>query len=219
MSETDSLVNPLREFLGAPTPEAWIAWALENEALMLIDHAHCEKKAASTALSMMYRYLEYPAFLNRLSKLAREELVHFEQVLKILKRRGIAYDHLSAAPYAAGLIELARKEEPGKLIDRLIISAFIEARSCERFAAIAPHLDDELQSFYLGLLRSEARHYTAYIDQARAVASEVGLPESGAGSVAARIEEIRQRENELILAPATEFRFHSGVPKDASSAA
>lgn len=219
MTETATLVQPLREFLGASTPQAWIAWALENEALMLIDHAHCEKKAASTALSMMYRYLEYPAFLNRLSKLAREELVHFEQVLKILRQRGIAYDHLTAAPYAAGLLSVARQEEPGKLIDRLIIGAFIEARSCERFAAIAPYLDDELQGFYLGLLRSEARHFEVYIKQARAVAAEQGVSEQGEASIESRIDVIRQQENALINAPAAEFRFHSGVPSDAVSSA
>ncbi|MEX1057982.1 MAG: tRNA-(ms[2]io[6]A)-hydroxylase [Natronospirillum sp.] len=219
MSDLDNLVQPIRVFVGAPTPQAWIEWALDNQALMLIDHAHCEKKAASTALSMMYRYLEYPAFLNRLSKLAREELVHFEQVLKILKQRHIVYDHLTAAPYAGELLKVARQEEPGKLIDRLIIGAFIEARSCERFAAVAPHLDADLQAFYLGLLRSEARHFEVYLEQAATVVSaRLGYGRSMAETaVAERADIIRQRENALIQAPATEFRFHSGVPIEAIS--
>lgn len=219
MSDLDVLVQPIRDFLAVPTPDAWIDWALDNETLLLIDHAHCEKKAASTALSMMYRYVDYPEFLNRLSKLAREELVHFEQVLKLMRKRGVVYDHLTAAPYAGELIKVSRQEEPGKLIDRLIISAFIEARSCERFAAVAPHLDDELSTFYLGLLRSEARHFEVYIEQADAVARDAGESASGENSVSGRIERIRQRENELIRAPAAEFRFHSGVPSESVSSA
>ncbi|MFC3852951.1 tRNA-(ms[2]io[6]A)-hydroxylase [Salinispirillum marinum] len=197
-------------FLVVPTPQAWIDWALENEALMLIDHAHCEKKAASTALGMMYRYVEFPTFLHRLSKLAREELVHFEQVLKIMQKRGIEYGHLTAAHYASELMKMARKEEPWQLVDKLIIGALIEARSCERFAALAPRLDPELQTFYLGLLKSEARHFEIYLRQARDVAP---------GSIDERINQLRQRENELIQSTSAEFRFHSGVPMDAESSA
>lgn len=218
MTEMHELVRPITAFLGGPTPRAWIDWALDNQAILLVDHAHCEKKAASTALSLMYRYLDDTAFLNRLSKLAREELVHFEQVMRLLKKRGIAYDHLSAAPYASGLLALSRQEEPGRLIDRLIVSAFIEARSCERFAAIAPYLDDELARFYIGLLRSEARHFEIYIRQAERVVARTGLADSAAESaVAERIAVFRQRELELIQTPATEFRFHSGIPSEASS--
>ena len=208
-SMADDLAH-ITEFLISPTPQAWVHWALENQAIMLIDHAHCEKKAASTALGMMYRYLEYPTFLNRLSKLAREELVHFEQVLKIMQKRGIEYTHLTAAKYASELLKQARKEEPWQLVDKLIIGALIEARSCERFAAIAPYLDEELQTFYRGLLKSEARHFEIYLKQARAVAPE---------PIDSRIDELRVRENELINSVSEEFRFHSGVPSDASSAA
>ncbi|MFY0665167.1 MAG: tRNA-(ms[2]io[6]A)-hydroxylase [Natronospirillum sp.] len=200
----------ITSFLVAPTPKAWVNWALDNETIMLIDHAHCEKKAASTALGMMYRYLEYPTFLNRLSKLAREELVHFEQVLKLMQKRGIEYSHLTAAKYASELMKLARKDEPWQLVDKLIIGALIEARSCERFAALAPYLDDELQTFYRGLLKSEARHFEIYLKQARAVAPE---------PIDARIDELRVRENELINSTSEEFRFHSGVPREATSAA
>ncbi|MCH8552785.1 MAG: tRNA-(ms[2]io[6]A)-hydroxylase [Natronospirillum sp.] len=215
MSAEQELVQPVNDFLGGPTPEAWVKWALQNPETLLIDHAHCEKKAASTALSMMYRYVDDSAFLSRLSKLAREELVHFEQVMRLMKKRGIAYDHLTAAPYASGLLAVTRKEEPGRLIDRLIVSAFIEARSCERFAAIAPCLDRELADFYRGLLQSEARHFEIYLQQAAAVIQRSGLPES---SLEERVEMFRQQELELIQAPAAEFRFHSGVPSEASSA-
>jgi len=196
-------LGPIHSFLPCRTPEAWIQAALVNQDLLLIDHAHCEKKAASTALSLMYRYVDNTDLLHKMSRLAREELRHFEQVLAIMEKRGVAYDHLSSARYAGSLREAARKEEPGRLVDTLIIGALIEARSCERFAAIAPHLDEELARFYLSLLKSEARHYQDYL----------GLAEEAAGGpVDDRIEVFTQLEKTLVESPDTSFRFHSGVP-------
>ena len=147
---TDSL-DQIHDFLPCKTPQRWIENALANQDLMLIDHAHCEKKAASTALSLMYRYVDNTDLLNRMSRLAREELRHFEQVLAIMKKRGVSYGHLSPARYAAGLRQEVRTEDPGRLVDVLIVGAIIEARSCERFAALAPHLDATLSDFYTGL--------------------------------------------------------------------
>ena len=168
---------------------------------MLIDHAHCEKKAASTALSLMYRYVDNTDLLNRMSRLAREELRHFEQVLAIMKKRGVSYGHLSPARYAAGLRQEVRTEDPGRLVDVLIVGAIIEARSCERFAALAPHLDATLSDFYTGLLKSEARHYRDYLT----------LAEQAAGnSVEDRVATFLALEQQLIETPDTEFRFHSG---------
>ena len=168
---------------------------------MLIDHAHCEKKAASTALSLMYRYVDHPTLLNKMSRLAREELRHFEQVLAILKRRGIRYGHLSPSRYARGLRDEVRQEEPGRLVDVLIVGAFIEARSCERFACLLPHLDGELTDFYGSLLKSEARHFQDYL----------GLAESAAGEpIESRIAVFAGLEASLIEIPDQEFRFHSG---------
>jgi len=191
----------IKAFLGCETPDRWVENALENQELMLIDHAHCEKKAAMTAINNIHRYPDDNDLLNKMSLLAREELRHFEQVLKIIKKRGLRYSHLSASRYAAGLRESARKNEPGKLVDVLIIGAFIEARSCERFAKLAPFLDEELRSFYESLLKSEARHYQDYLKLARKYAGE---------DISERVEYFRLKEVELIESPDEEFRFHSG---------
>lgn len=198
------LVGPVREFLPCATPRQWVDWALENPEILLVDHANCEKKAASTALNLMYRYVDNHRLLNKLSRLAREELRHFEQVIAIMKKRGVGYPQLSASRYAGGLRECVRTHEPGRLIDTLLVGAVIEARSCERFAALAPELDAELRAFYLSLLKSESRHFTDYLSLAREQAAE--------GEVERRLELIMARERELIELPDEEFRFHSGVP-------
>ncbi|MGI9295503.1 MAG: tRNA-(ms[2]io[6]A)-hydroxylase, partial [Pseudomonadales bacterium] len=150
------------KFLLCGTPQAWLDAAVLRQDTLLIDHANCEKKAASTALAMLYRYVERAELLVKLSRLAREELRHFEQVLAIMQSRGIVYQHISSARYAAGLHELVAKNEPERLVDSLLVGALIEARSCERFRALAPLLDEELQSFYTSLLQSEQRHFHDY---------------------------------------------------------
>ena len=197
-------ITPIQDFLLCPTPTAWVAWALQNPQTLLVDHANCEKKAASTALHLMYRYVEHHALLTKLSRLAREELRHFEQVIAIMNTRGVAYPQLSASRYAGELHKLIRKPEPGRLVDTLVIGAIIEARSCERFAALAPELDEELSTFYLSLLRSESRHFRDYLKLAQAVSSKA--------EVAERVAELLATERELIETPDEHFRFHSGVP-------
>ncbi|MHA7853024.1 MiaE family protein [Marinobacter shengliensis] len=194
-------LKEIHEFLPCRTPEQWIENALANQDVMLIDHAHCEKKAASTALSLMYRYVDNTDLLNKMSRLAREELRHFEQVLAIMKKRGVNYSHLSPARYAAGLREAVRKDDPGRLVDVLIVGAIIEARSCERFAALAPHLDDKLAEFYNSLLKSEARHYQDYLELAK---------QANGGPVQERVAAFMAIEQKLIEEPDSEFRFHSG---------
>lgn len=195
----------IKGFLGCETPHEWLQLAARPEALelLLTDHAHCEKKAASTAMTLMFRYVDRSDLLNKMSRLAREELIHFEQVLGIMESRGLSYGHLSPARYAAGLRKDVRTSEPGRLVDVLIIGAFIEARSCERFAALAPDLDDELAKFYRSLLKSEGRHYQDYLGLAEAYAGE---------PIDERVEHFRRLEAELILAEDDEFRFHSGKP-------
>lgn len=197
---TDAL-QEIHDFLPCRTPQKWIDNALANQDLLLIDHAHCEKKAASTALSLMYRYLDNSDLLNKMSRLAREELRHFEQVLAIMNKRGVDYGHLTPARYAAGLRQAVRSEDPGRLVDVLIVGAIIEARSCERFAALAPFLDDKLADFYNSLLKSEARHYQDYLKLA---------VQANGGPVDERVGEFLAIEKELIEAPDSEFRFHSG---------
>lgn len=197
---TDAL-QEIHDFLPCRTPQQWIDNALAHQDLMLIDHAHCEKKAASTALSLMYRYVDNTDLLNKMSRLAREELRHFEQVLAIMKKRGVTYDHLTPARYAAGLRQEVRSEDPDRLVDVLIVGAIIEARSCERFAALAPHLDDKLADFYNSLLKSEARHYQDYLKLAE---------QANGGPVDDRVRAFLDIEQRLITEPDTEFRFHSG---------
>ena len=197
-------LQPIRDFLLCATPGAWVDWALQHPDILLIDHANCEKKAASTALNLMYRYVEHHQLLLKLSRLAREELRHFEQVIALMKSRGIEYEQIAAARYAGELRKQARSHEPARLIDTLLIGAIIEARSCERFAVLAPELDAELSEFYGSLLKSESRHFLDYLKLAR----ELGSPEE----VEQRLPVLLQRERELIESPDEEFCFHSGVP-------
>lgn len=194
----------IHNFLGCVTPDAWVRAALADQEILLIDHKNCEFKAASTALSLMAKYSSHVDLLNAMSRLAREELVHHEQVLRIMKRRKIGLRPVSAARYASALRALVRTHEPHKLVDTLVVGAFIEARSCERFAALVPHLDAELGKFYGGLLKSEARHYQGYLKLAYQYGDEA--------DVTSTVERVRAAECELIESPDTEFRFHSGVP-------
>mgnify|MGYP001814447029 FL=1 len=197
-------IGPILAFLPCATPPAWIEWAREHQDILLVDHANCEKKAASTALNLMYRYVEHPDLLDKLSRLAREELRHFEQVIAIMRRRGVDYPQLSAARYAGELRGAVRKHEPGRLVDTLLVGAIIEARSCERFAALVPVLDPELAAFYGSLLRSESRHFMDYLR----LAEQLGSKEE----VARRLPVLLERERVLIESPDSDFRFHSGVP-------
>jgi tRNA-(ms[2]io[6]A)-hydroxylase len=197
-------LSSLQSFLLCPTPPAWLTWALANPDLLLVDHANCEKKAAATAINLMYRYGEHHGLLSKLSRLAREELRHFEQVLAIMKARGIQYPQLSAARYAGALRQQVRTHEPARLVDTLLVGAIIEARSCERFAVLAPELDGELSRFYTSLLKSESRHFGDYLKMAVEIGSKQEVEE--------RLPILLARERELIESPDTEFRFHSGVP-------
>ncbi len=197
------------DFLGCATCDDWIVAALQNIDELLIDHANCEKKAASAAVALMFRYADRADLVYSMSRLAREELRHFEQVHRILQRRGIAYRRLAPSNYAASLHRVVRRNDPQRLIDLLIIGAFIEARSCERFSLLAPHLDEELGRFYTGLLASEARHYQRYIGLARQYA-DPNKKNCKNNSVEKRIREIGDLEAELINRPTGNVRFHSG---------
>jgi len=197
----------IAEFLDTPTPDAWLDVACEHLPEMLLDHANCELKAASTALGFLYRYPERTALVQRMSRLAREELRHFEQVRSIMDDLEIPFERLSASRYAGGLRDAARHEEPYKLLDLLLIGALIEARSCERFARIAPRLPEKLGRFYGGLLASEARHFEHYIAFAK---SECGVEEA---EIEARLAELKVIEASLVTEPDDEFRFHSGLPR------
>jgi len=193
----------IRDFLATPTPDSWLEQAVLNQDLLLIDHANCEKKAASTALGLMHRYVEQGTLLERMSRLAREELRHFEQVRAVIARRGIAFRRVRPTRYAGGLHRVVRSAEPGRLVDLLIAGAFIEARSAERFAVLAPALDRELGAFYASLHAAEARHCRTYLDFAQAQSD---------APIDARVRAFSSAEAELITQPDARFGFHSGPP-------
>jgi len=196
-------MKEIHQFLLCETPDAWVQQALKHPELMLIDHANCEKKAAGTALNLMYRYVDDFELLNKMSRLAREELRHFEQVIALMQSRGIAYRQISPSRYASELRKPVRTFEPARLIDTLIVGAIIEARSCERFEKLAPFLDAELEKFYLSLLKSEARHFKDYLHlAARAAKGE---------SIEGRVALFLARDQHLVKSDDGEFRFHSGV--------
>lgn len=192
------------DFLACATPQKWIEAALKQQQVLLIDHKNCEWKAAATAFHLMGKHATKLDLVNKMSRLAREELVHMEQVLRILKKRNIALVSVSASRYASSLRELVRAQEPYRLTDTLVIGAFIECRSCERFAALAPHLDEELGTFYGGLLKSESRHFQDYLKLAYTYGERA--------DVDAAVDRVRALEAELISSPDREFRFHSGCP-------
>jgi tRNA-(ms[2]io[6]A)-hydroxylase len=194
------------EFLDTPTPDAWVQEARSRVAELLLDHANCELKAASTALGFLYRYPDRTTFAQRMSRLAREELRHFEQVRSIMQDMGVPFERLSASRYAGGLRAVVRDEEPYKLLDMLLVGALIEARSCERFARIAPELPASLGKFYKGLLSSEARHFEHYVAFAK---TECGI---GEAEIEQRLQELKTIEAGLITEPDPQFRFHSGLP-------
>ena len=189
--------QPIADFLDNETPAEWIDEATRRLPEMLLDHANCELKAASTALGFLYRYPDRTRLAQRMSRLAREELRHFEQVRKIMAEMDIDFERLTASRYAGALRESVRDEEPYRLL---------EARSCERFAALAPHLPDKLGKFYSGLLASEARHFQHYIAFAR---DETGID---AAEIDTRLAELKAIEAQLISEPDPQFRFHSGRP-------
>jgi len=196
----------IAQFLDVATPDAWVSEACARIPELLLDHANCELKAASTALGFLYRYPDRAGLAKRMSRLAREELRHFEQVRSIMQGMGVAFDRLTASRYAGELRHAIRDHEPHKLLDLLLVSALIEARSCERFAKLAPHLPPKLCRFYNGLLASEARHFEHYIAFAN---SECGISDQ---DVAMRLDELKQLEARLITDADPQFRFHSGMP-------
>lgn len=197
-------ISHIYDFLGVRTPKAWLDIAQDNLPLLLQDHANCEKKAAGTAMNLIFRYEFHRDLQVKLAQLVREEMLHYEQVLALMDERGIDWSHLPAGRYAKGLMTHKRTYEPAAMVDVLIIGAFIEARSCERFAALAEVISDEkLARYYRYLLKSESRHYEDYLMLAQSL-QEAPIDE--------RVAFFRQVENTLISEPDELFRFHSGVP-------
>src|SRR5690625_2411503 len=152
----------------------------------------------------MYQYVNDFDLMHKMSRLAREELRHYEQVMTLMEQRSVPYTQITPCRYASKLRKPVRTHEPARLIDTLIVGAIIEARSCERFAKLAPHLDEELKHFYLSLLKSEARHYQDYLALAQKVAGEESLDE--------RITLFLVLEKKLIKTPHNTLRFYNCGP-------
>jgi tRNA-(ms[2]io[6]A)-hydroxylase len=191
--------------LRAATPRAWVDAAIDDLPTLLIDHANCEKKAASTALALIFAYPEDRSLSVALSRLAREELKHFEQVERLMKKLQVSHVRLKPGRYAGELRKLVRTHEPKRKLDLMIVHALIEARSCERFRLLAKKLPEDVRALYEQLERSEARHFEIYLEFAQR--------EYDAAEITERLELISIREAELATGPDKELRFHSGPPR------
>jgi len=196
-------VHPL---LLAATPDEWIAGACAAPDILLIDHANCEKKAASTAVALMFAYAEDLELAGKMSRLAREELRHYEQVAKVMTSLNVVPQRLAPGRYAERLRRLVAKAEPHRELDLMVCGAFIEARSCERFAALAPRIGGALGALFHGLHEAEARHQRVYLDLAQRAARRAGL------DFEERVAVFAECEADLITGTDEVFRFHSGVP-------
>jgi tRNA-(ms[2]io[6]A)-hydroxylase len=184
-----------------PTPPQWASRAEPHLDTILLDQAHCEKRAASTALSFIFRYPEAPELVRTLTALCREELQHFAQVQDLLDRRGVAYRALVPSTYAADLNRHARRAEPGRLLDHLLAAALIEARSCERFELLGQALADRgLARYFSKLAEAEARHGETYLELAE---RQFEAPE-----IAARLRELGSAEGRAAARCTPEPRLH-----------
>jgi len=188
--------------LASTSDRAWAERACAHLDEILLDHAHCEKKAASTAVSLLFKYAERRELLVTLSQLAREELEHFEAVLAQLAVRGVTFRHQVPSPYAGQLVKAICAREPERLLDTLLCAALIEARSCERMRLLAETLDDPaLAGLYRGLLAAEARHHQAYVELATAVAPRA--------HVRTRLRELALHEAAVLASAPPIARLHA----------
>jgi tRNA 2-(methylsulfanyl)-N6-isopentenyladenosine37 hydroxylase len=150
--------------LKSNTSPNWLSVVEANLDEVLLDHAHCEKKAAGTAMNLIFAYVDHVELVKALSSIVVEELEHFRLVIDLLQSRGVRFRRLKPSSYGARLGELVRKQEPQRAVDRLLIAGLIEARSCERFALLKDRLSDRsLAAFYDNLFESEARHHSTYV--------------------------------------------------------
>jgi tRNA-(ms[2]io[6]A)-hydroxylase len=188
--------------LAIPTPRRWLDQVEPHLDLLLIDHAHCEKKAAGVAMNLLFAYVEHRELTQAMTAIVQEELEHFHQVRGVLDRRNIRFRKLSPSPYATRLHEQIRKHEPQRAVDRLLVAGLIEARSCERFGLLRNRLSDrELADFYGGLFESEARHHATYVRLAQEF-----MPED---LVRQRLAELAAVEAQIVAAGSPEPRMHS----------
>ncbi len=188
--------------LKSTSSDRWLAQVDADLESVLIDHAHCEKKAAGTAMNLMFAYPGHAELCRQMADIVVEELDHFRQVLDLLDRRAIKFRTLRASNYGRQLNDLVRLQDPHRAVDRLLVAALIEARSCERFALLADHVQDrELADFYRSLFESEARHHSTYVRLARSFAPD--------DVVNARLEELSAEEAAIIQRGDPLPRMHS----------
>ena len=188
--------------LHAPTSERWLHQVQGGLEELLIDHAHCEKKAAGAAMGLLFAYVENAELCRAMVEIVREELEHFQLVLSLLERRGIRFRRQLPSRYGERLHALVRKEEPGRAVDRLLVASLIEARSCERFGLLRDRLDDaELAAFFGGLFESEARHHSTYVRLAKTFAPD--------DEVIARLQDLAVEEARIIAEGDAVPRMHS----------
>jgi tRNA 2-(methylsulfanyl)-N6-isopentenyladenosine37 hydroxylase len=188
--------------LQSKTDERWLRQVDENLDEVLIDHAHCEKKAAGTALNLIFHYVEDIELCREMTEIVNEELEHFHMVIDLLARRGVRFRRLKPSQYGRKLNDLVRKQEPLRAVDRLLVAGLIEARSCERFQALAEHVqDEELATFYRSLFESEARHHATYTRLAMHFAPE--------HEVMRRLDELAAAEAAIVAEGEDLPRMHS----------
>jgi tRNA-(ms[2]io[6]A)-hydroxylase len=187
--------------LRAPTPPRWVEDAVSHLPELLLDHANCEKKAASTALALMFAYAEDRPLVLALARLAREELRHFEQVVRAMSALGVGLARQRPGRYAQQLRSALRSSDPSRKLDLLLAAALIEARSAERFQLLAPRVPGPLARLYQELASAEARHFELYTGFARDLAP---------AEWQARLGELAVREAELVTTAGHMLRFHSG---------
>jgi tRNA-(ms[2]io[6]A)-hydroxylase len=188
--------------LASTTDPGWLGRALSDLDELLLDHAHCEQKAAGNAISLLFRYPQHAFLMAPLAALAREELAHFQQVLERLAERGARFRPQRASPYAGRLRSVVRGPEPGRLVDTLLCSAVIEARSCERFQLLAEGVPDVvLAAFYRGLLASEARHHQVFLELAEELAPR--------DEVLGRLDAIARHEADVLAGSPALARLHA----------
>jgi tRNA 2-(methylsulfanyl)-N6-isopentenyladenosine37 hydroxylase len=188
--------------LQSASRERWLKQVSLHLPEILIDHAHCEKKAAACAMNLIMAYVDHPELVDELVQIVNEELDHFRQVLALLSQRNIPFSRQLAGGYGRQLNDLVRKFEPARAIDRFLIASLIEARSCERFALLRDHVaDPQLAEFYGSLFESEARHHTTYVRMAKTFGSD--------DEIRQRLEELSALESEIIHRGDSLPRMHS----------
>jgi len=184
------------------SPTRWLKQVETHLDELLIDHAHCERKAAGNAMNLIFAYVSNEELCREMAVIVNEELEHFHMVRELLKERAIPLRRNKPTQYGRKLNALVRKSEPGRAIDRLLVAALIEARSCERFGLLRENLKDErLAEFYHSLFESEARHHATYVRLARTYGTE--------DTVRRRLETLADEEAKIIETGDALPRMHS----------